>query len=511
MRFHLIVPLIGVLAGATSSTARAQPDREPDRTRPNIVIILADDIGYGDLSCYGATKVKTPNLDKLATQGMRFTDAHCAAAVCTPTRYALLTGQYAWRHDPARTILSGVAPLAIPLDRMTVPKLLKKADYATGVVGKWHLGLGEKEPDYNVEIKPGPKEVGFDYSFIIPATADRTPCVYVENGRVVGYDPKDPIRVSYKEKVGDEPTGRENPDLLFNQKPSQGHDGTIVNGISRIGFMTGGKAARWKDEDMADELTKRAVAFITQHKEKPFFLYFATSDIHVPRFPHSRFRGKSEHGLRGDAIVQLDWCAGEIMLTLDKLKLTDNTLLIFTSDNGGVMDDGYLDGTRDDKRGHKCNGVLRGFKGGPYEGGTRVPLIARWPGRVPVDKTSGALVSSVDFLASFAAITGTALPKDAGPDSFDILPALLAEKPAKPCRETLTMHGNPIAVRQGKWKLVPAVSPPKGKMRPAELYDLEADLSETNNLADKHPDKVKELTELLEELRKSGRSPPVGK
>ena len=491
-------------ASTTGSTARG----EPDRTRPNIVVILADDIGYGDLSCYGATKVKTPNLDKLAAQGMRFTDAHCAAAVCTPSRYALLTGQYAWRHAPAQGILSGVAPLAVPLERMTVPKLLKKADYATGVVGKWHLGLGQGEPDFNAEIKPGPKEIGFDYSFIIPATGDRTPCVYIANGRVVNHDPKDPIRVSYQKKVGDDPTGRENPELLFNQRPSLGHDGTIVNGISRIGFMTGGKAARWKDEDMADELTNRAVTFIDRNKKKPFFLYFATHDIHVPRIPHPRFRGKSEHGLRGDAVVQLDWSVGEIMATLDRLKLADNTLLIFTSDNGGVMDDGYVDGTSDDKSGHKCNGVLRGHKDSAYEGGTRVPFVARWPDRVPAGKTSGALVSSVDFLATFSAITGIPLLEDDGPDSFDILPALLAEKPAKPCRQTLTMQGDPLAVRQGRWKLIPAVSLPKGKTRAAELYDLEADLAEVNNLAEKRPDKVKELADLLDRLRKSCRSRP---
>jgi arylsulfatase A-like enzyme len=509
MRRRAIVPLFGavLVAITTASVVQAQPDR----SRPNIVVILADDIGYGDLSCYGATKVKTPNLDKLAAQGMRFVDAHCAAAVCTPSRYALLTGQYAWRHPPARGILSGVAPLAVPPDRLTVPKLLRQANYATGVVGKWHLGLGEREPDFNAELRPGPREVGFDYSFIIPATGDRTPCVYVENGRVVNLDPADPIRVSYGRKVGDEPTGRENPELLFNQKPSNGHDATIVNGISRIGFMSGGKAARWKDEDMADDITQRAVSFIARNKEKPFFLYFATHDVHVPRFPHPRFRGKSEHGLRGDAIVQLDWSVGEIMATLDKLNLTGNTLLIFTSDNGGVMDDGYLDGTRDDQSGHKCNGVLRGYKGSPYEGGTRVPFIAAWPGAVPAGKMSKALVSSVDLLATVAAITRQALPNDAGPDSFDILPALVAETPAKPCRETLTMQGNVLAVRRGPWKLIPATSAANKTARPAELYELDTDLSETKNLAETLSDKVRELTALLDELRTSGRSRPTVK
>jgi arylsulfatase A-like enzyme len=475
---------------------------------PNIVFILADDIGYGDLSSYGATKVKTPNLDTLAAQGMRFTDGHCAAAVCTPSRYAFLTGQYAWRHPPARGILSGVAPMAVPLDRMTVPKLLKAANYTTGVVGKWHLGLGEKVPDFNAEIIPGPREVGFDYSFIIPATGDRTPCVYLENGRVVSYDPRDPIRVSYGKKVGDDPTGKENPEQLTNQKPSHGHDATIINGISRIGFMSGGKAARWKDEDMADVLTKHAVEFIVKNKEKRFFLYFATHDIHVPRFPNLRFRGKSEHGLRGDAISQLDWSVGEVLATLDKLHLTENTLVIFSSDNGGVMDDGYQDGSGNDKSGHKCNGVLRGYKGSNYEGGTRVPFIARWPGHVPAGKTSNALISSADLLATCGAIIEVGLPKDAGPDSFNILPALIAEKPAMACRDTIIMQGNTIAIRRGKWKLIPSSTLAGGKSRPAELYDLEADLSEANNLATKHTDLVNDLTTLLEEQKSSGRSRP---
>jgi arylsulfatase A-like enzyme len=479
--------------------------------RPNVVVILADDIGYGDLSCYGATKVRTPNLDALAAAGMRFTDAHCAAAVCTPSRYALLTGEYAWRHPPAQNILSGIAPLAIPLDRLTVPKLFRHAGYATAAVGKWHLGLGDMAPDYNAKIKPGPREVGFDTSFIIPATGDRTPCVYVENGRVVNLDPADPIRVSYGHKVGTEPTGKDRPDLLTNQKPSLGHDGTIVNGISRIGFMTGGATARWKDEDMADELTRKVIAFLYANQDRPFFLYFATHDIHVPRCPHPRFRGKSEHGLRGDAIVELDWCVGEILASLDRLKLADKTLVIFTSDNGGVMDDGYHDGSGADTSGHKCNGALRGFKSGPYEGGTRIPMIARWPGKIPAGKISGELVSSVDFLATFASLTAQPLPNAVGPDSFDVSPALFALKPRRPCRETLTMQGRGISVRKGTWKLIPAGSQQGGKARPPELYDLATDLSESTNLAEKNPDKVQELSALLATLRTSGRSRPISR
>lgn len=478
--------------------------------KPNVVIILADDVGYGDLGCYGSTKVKTPNLDRLAAAGMRFTDAHSPASVCTPTRYALVTGQYAFRHAPGSRILSGVAPLGIALDRPTLPKLLRDAGYATGVVGKWHLGLGDKETDYNGEIKPGAKEVGFDYSFLIPATGDRTPCVYVENGRVVGYDPKDPIRVSYQKKVGDEPTGLENPDLLFNQKPSRGHDSTIVNGISRIGWMSGGKAARWKDEDMADEITRKAVRFIDDNKAKPFFLYFATHDAHVPRFPHLRFRGTSEHGLRGDAIVELDWCVGEVMTALEKHKLTDNTLVLFTSDNGGVMDDGYLDGTQSDKSGHRCNGALRGFKGGLYEGGHRVPFLARWPGKVPAGKTSNELICHVDLIATVAALAGQRLPENAGPDSFDCSAAFLAEKPGKACRASLLHQsgGGVLAVRQGNWKLIPASPAKKKAVSSPELYDLTADLAESKNQAKMQPEKVKELSALLNELRKSDRTRP---
>lgn len=471
---------------------------------PNVIIILADDIGYGDLGCYGATKIKTPNLDSLAKNGMRFTDAHSPAAVCTPTRYSLMTGQYAFRHEPGSRILSGLAPLSIPTDRFTIGKLFQQAKYETAAIGKWHLGLGEKETDYNQEIKPGPKEVGFAYSFLIPATVDRTPCVYVENGKVVGYDPKDPIRVSYTQKVGSEPTGKENPELLTNQKPSFGHDMTIVNGISRIGWMSGGKAARWKDEDIADDITTRATQFIEKNKQKPFFLYFATHDVHVPRFPHPRFRGKSEHGLRGDAIVQLDWCVGEILQTLKKNHLLEKTLVIFTSDNGGIMNDGYIDGTADDKSGHQCNGTLRGYKGTPYEGGSRVPFLVQWLGTIPAGKTSHELICHVDLLASMASLLKTKLPAGAGEDSFDCLPALLKEKPEKPCRESLIKQAGYVqglSIRKGNWKLIPATN----KKKITELFNLADDLQEKTNLAEKNPEKVKELSDLLDQLKKSSK------
>src|SRR5215471_11413785 len=220
---------------------------------PNIVYMYADDLGYGDASCYGATRVKTPNLDRAAAAGVRFTNAHSSSATCTPSRYSLLTGEYAWRHQ-GTGVLPGDASLIIEPGRYTLPAMLKEAGYRTGVVGKWHLGLGAKGMDWNGEIAPGPLDVGFDYSFILPATGDRTPCVYVENRRVVNLDTKDPIRVDYEKPIAGEPTYATNPEML-RMRSSHGHDQAIVNGVGRIGYMSGGKAARWVDEDIADTIT----------------------------------------------------------------------------------------------------------------------------------------------------------------------------------------------------------------------------------------------------------------
>ena len=330
--------------------------------------------------------------------------------------------------------------------------------------------------------------------------------MYVEDGRVVGYDPKDPIEVSFQKKIGIEPTGLENPDKLTNLKSNSGlgHNGTIVNGIGRIGWMTGGQAARWKDEDMADVLTQKAVAFIADQKDKPFFLYFATHDIHAPRFPNPRFRGTSRHGLRGDAIQQLDWTVGAVLAALDTNKVTDNTLVLFSSDNGGVLVDGYQDGATKDGGGHKANGPLRGHKGEVWEGGHRVPMIARWPGRVPPGKTSGELVALVDVLATAATLAGQKLPPNSAPDSFDFAPALFAERPARPVRESLVVHSGGIwlGVRQGSWALVPPRR--EGPNAKTQLFDLATDLGQDTDLAKKHPDNVKEMTALLAAIQKAG-------
>jgi arylsulfatase A-like enzyme len=473
-----------------------------DQTKPNIVVILADDLGYGDVGCYGATKIPTPNLDRLASQGLRFTDGHATSATCTPSRYALLTGEYPWRKK-GTGILPGDAALVIAPGQTTLPSLLQSAGYRAGAVGKWHLGLGGAGgPDWNGDIKPGPNQIGFDFSYIMAATADRVPCVYIENGRVVGLDSKDPIRVSYGKPIGDEPTGKQHLELL-RMGLTAGHDGTIINGISRIGFMSGGKAARWVDEDMADTFTRQAVGFMERNRQQPFFLYFGAHDPHVPRVPHPRFVGKSGCGVRGDAIVQFDWCVGEVLNALDRLQLATNTLVIVTSDNGPVLDDGYADGAVRDAGGHKPAGALRGGKYSAYEGGTRVPFIVRWPARVKPG-VSDALVCQVDLAASFAALTGRKLAPGDAPDSQNVLPALLGE--TKSGRKELVEHDGigRLAFRDGLAKYVQPARRGAGAVAPApEFYDLGADPGETNNAHSAQSERSAKLSERLEAIRQA--------
>jgi len=502
---------IGLAAAAVMVPAKL---RAADTKRPNIVVIYADDLGYGDVGCYGATKVKTPNIDRLSSEGLRFTNAHSPSATCTPSRYAMLTGEYAWRQK-GTGIARGDARMIIQPGRTTLPSVMQRAGYTTGVVGKWHLGLGTRgrELNWNDDIKPGPLDIGFDYCFLIPATGDRVPCVYMENRRVVGLEPDDPIQVSFGKPIGNEPTGRDHPELL-KMHPSHGHNQTIINGISRIGYMSGGKAARWVDEDMADVITGKAKDFIEKNRDKPFFLYFSTHDIHVPRVPHPRFVGKSGMGPRGDAIVQLDFCAGEILKTLDRLNLAENTLVIFTSDNGPVVDDGYKDQAVEKLNGHKPAGPLRGGKYSAFDAGTRVPFIVRWPGRVKSGQ-SDALVSQVDLLASFAALTGRRLAPDDAPDSFDVLGALLGKSPAG--RDHLVEHARVLSLIKGNWKYIEPGKGPKinqntntelGIDPQPQLYNLKDDLSEKHNVASKHPEVVKELAGLLKKIKVDGRTRP---
>ncbi len=491
-RARRVIPTLALLA-FTAVPALAQPVKP---TRPNIVLIYTDDVGYGDVSCYGAKSVTTPNVDRLAREGLRFTDAHTASATCTPSRYALLTGEYAWRKK-GTGVLPGDAAMIIEQGRTTLASTLQKAGYTTGVVGKWHLGLGATGgPDWNEKIAPGPGQVGFNYHFLMAATGDRVPCVYIENEHVVGLIKDDPISVRYgKVNFDGELDGiRDRAGLRMDW--SQGHNNAVVNGVGRIGYMKGGKTARWMDEDMADVFTAKAVAFLEKNKTKPFFLSFNTHDIHVPRLPNKRFVGKTTMGPRGDAIVEMDASVGELLKTLDKLKLTQNTLVIFSSDNGPVLDDGYKDSAVEKLGDHKPAGPWRGGKYSLFEGGTRVPLILRWPGHVKPG-VSEALVCQVDFLASLAALTGQSYDKATAPDSENVLPALLGQ--SKTGRETLVEHAGTLTLRQGSWKYI---------KNNQQLYDLATDPGETTNLAAKFPERVTAMAAALEKIRGVGASRP---
>jgi arylsulfatase A-like enzyme len=495
MRLPILLSLITLAASAAD--------------KPNVIFIIGDDVGYGDCSCYGATAIKTPNVDRIAKEGLRFTDAHCAASTCTPTRYALMTGQYAFRKK-GTAILPGDAALIIPPGSFTLPAVFQKAGYKTAAVGKWHLGLGEgpHKTDFNTHVVPGPHEIGFDYSFIIPATGDRTPCVLMENQNVIALDTSDPISVAYDRKVGTDPTGAENPELLTKLKPSHGHDMTIVNGVSRIGWMTGGKSARWTDEDIADNLAKRAVAFIEENKAKPFFLYFATHDIHVPRMPNARFVGQTKLGPRGDAMIEFDFQVGEVLNTLDKLGIADNTLVIVSSDNGPVLDDGYQDKAVELLGDHKPAGPYRGGKGTIFEGGTRIPFIARWPARIKPG-VSDALVSQVDLIPSFAALVGVEVPKGAAPDAINTLPAMLGE--SKQGRTELIEQSGQQALRSGSWKYVPPgqgvtrnknTGAENGSAKTGMLFDLANDIAEEHNLVTENPAQAAKMKARLAEIVK---------
>jgi arylsulfatase A-like enzyme len=505
-KINLIPGAIGIM-----SLASTQPTNAQASEKPNIIIIYADDLGYGDVSCYGATKVSTPNMDRLASQGLRFTNAHCTSSTCTPSRYSLLTGEYAWRKK-GTGILSGDAPAIIKPGRPTIASLLKNAGYTTGVVGKWHLGLGPAGgADWNGEITCGPMDIGFDYNFIIPATNDRVPCVFIENRKVVGLDPKDTIRVSYKDKIGNEPTGKENPELL-KMHPSHGHDMTIINGIGRIGYMSGGKSALWVDEDIADVITEKAVRFIENNKNKPFFLYFSTIDIHAPRTPNQRFVGKSGLGPRGDVILEFDWSVGEIMKTIDSLKLSDKTIIIVTSDNGPVVDDGYEDQAVELLNGHTPAGPLRGGKYSLFDGGTRVVFIVRWNRNV-IPGVSSALVSQIDLMSSFASLTRQTLSADDGPDSFNQIDAMLGKSGKG--RDWVVGHSGRLSIIKGDWKYIepgPGVklqvntNTETGNDPEVQLFNLKTDLGEKYNVASQNPVIVKGLTELLLKIRNDGRT-----
>jgi arylsulfatase A-like enzyme len=516
---HPIVFGILIAIGTSITWAAERPDR-----RPNIVVIMADDLGYGDVSCYGATAVKTPNIDQLAAEGQRFTSGYCSASTCTPTRYSMLTGNYAFR-----TKGTGIAPPNSPAiiqpGTETVASILKRAGYATAVIGKWHLGLGEKGtgntkggPDWNGELKPGPLEIGFDSCFLLPTTNDRVPQVYVRNHRVLNLDPNDPLWVGRQKPSEDHPTGITHRDTL-KMDWSHGHNATIHNGISRIGFYTGGHAARFRDEDLADKWVEKSKQFIQQNQDRPFFLFFSSHDIHVPRMPHERFQGATSLGFRGDAIVQLDWCVGELMKTLDELQLSEKTLVIFCSDNGPVLDDGYQDGAIEKNGSHRAGGPFSGGKYSVFEGGTRTPFITRWKKTIPSGE-SDKVVCTIDLPASFAALTQQTLPEDACVDSINVIDALLGKTSAKG-RDHLVQQDNgnsgTFGLRSGDWKLhrydkkrarnvVVERELANTKVPQFQLFNLADDPAEKRDLLADHPEIAAKMKSQLKKIIADGRT-----
>ena len=490
---HLITTLLGSAISLIAISANGADHPE----RPNIVFILADDMGYGGAGCYGATRIKTPNLDRLAAEGIRFTDGHCAASTCTPTRYAFMTGRYPFRSWCSFSALSTNAPLLIEVDRPTVPSFLKSHGYATSIIGKWHLGYGEEKgfadnrgktppnywkprgpgPDWNGELKPGPLQNGFDYAYVIPVANSFPPYVIVENYRVASLRPDSPI-------------------------------GTMES--KNNGKMQGGEGARWKDENLVDMFTDKLVSQLEEYAkdDKPFFLYYPAHQPHIPWRPNARFKGSSKAQAYGDVIQELDWSVGEVLKTLDRLELADSTIVIFSSDNGA---------SGRDFNGHRANGPLRGGKGDLTEGGHRVPFIVRWPGKIKPGLESDVLISQSDLFATFAAILGKALPRGAAPDSYNILPALLGEQLHHPERPVVMSSGGTgaLSIRSGKWKLLLGQGncgygefrrkqpwpKPKAGDPPAQLYNMEEDLGEANNLYLKHPEVVHRMKTTLEKIK----------
>lgn len=496
-------------ANTNTTVANAQNSAKTAQSqKPNIVIFYVDDLGYGDLSSYGMTATQTPNIDALATDGIRYTDAHSSAATCTPSRYSLLTGQYAFRNNAA--ILPGDAPLIVDPAIPTLPKMMQRAGYKTAVVGKWHLGLGRGYVDWNTAVKPGPLELGFDYSFLMPATGDRVPTVYLENHHVVNLDPNDPITISYYERIGERPVGTESPQLLKQQADLQ-HSRTIVNGISRIGWMAGGHSAEWVDEEFPSVFTDKAIEFIQDAKDQPFLLYFPFHDIHVPRVPNDMFAGKSGMGPRGDAILQVDWMTGRIVEALKDAGVYNNTLIVFSSDNGPVMDDGYADQAEELRGEHDPAGGFRGGKYSAYEAGTRVPMIVTYPNGLVQGGESSALVSHIDLYRSLAELVSVDLAEGEAIDSVNLLDALLDSR--KPGRNEMVEESFTVSLRSGKWKFIEpftGTTPDwlankaaieNGLQAQPQLFDLSEDVHEQNDVAGQFPEVVEQLQVRLQQIR----------
>jgi arylsulfatase A-like enzyme len=499
----LLLVLVFTLSSCKGSKGNLVNEEHTTAKKPNVIFIYMDDLGYGDLSCYGATELQTPNIDNLANGGIRFTNGYATSATCTPSRYAILTGTYPWRNKEAR-ILPGTAPLLIGPDQPTIAKMFQSEGYATAVVGKWHLGLGTGDVNWNEHISPSPNEVGFDYSYIMAATQDRVPTVYIQDGNVVGLDPKDPIEVSYDKNFVGEPTAISNPEMLT-MTWHHGHNNSIVNGIPRIGYMKGGQKAKWNDQEMSVHFLEKAQAYVSSHKNKPFFLYYALQQPHVPRTPSPQFAGKSGLGPRGDVILEADWIIGEFIKTLKKEGLLENTLIVFSSDNGPVLNDGYNDDAVEKKGKHDPKGGLRGGKYSLFEAGTNVPFITYWKGKIK-HKVSDALVCQVDLFNSMASLV---VNSQRTSDGENLLNDFLGKKVQG--RKSLVLEANTkTAFREGEFLMIPPyegdalnkdVNIELGLSSEYQLYNLTNDKGQKVNLAKSDPKKLKEMTHNFEKIR----------
>ncbi|SFD24400.1 sulfatase family protein [Algibacter pectinivorans] len=479
------------------SCSKSQNKKQAVSKKPNVIIVYMDDLGYGDVGFNGG-KIPTPNMDGLAKGGLVFKNGYSSSATCTPSRYALLTGLYPWRKKEAK-ILPGSAPLLIDVDQQTLPKIMHNAGYVTGIIGKWHLGLGNGSINWNEQITPGPNELGFETSYIMAATQDRVPTVYIENGYVENLDKNDPIEVSYKENFTGEPTALDHPEML-KMKWHHTHNNSIVNGIPRIGFMKGGNRAKWVDSTMSKTFLNKAQNFVKENKDKPFFMYYALQQPHVPRTPHPKFVGKSGMGPRGDVIVEADWTIGQLMKTLKNEKLLENTLIIFSSDNGPVLNDGYYDEAVEKNGHHSPWGPFRGGKYSLFQAGTHVPFVTYWKGKIKPG-TSNALVSQLDLMASLSSLVQQKIPET---DSENLLNTFLGKSNVG--REEIIIEAmSRTALRKGDWVMIPPYKGPKvlknqnietGNSKEYQLYNLSEDASEQFNLAQSNSTKLNEMIEV---------------
>ena len=472
---------LGLMFGCSSPTQQLPEEAETPKKLPNVVFIFTDDLGYGDVSSYNPdSKIITPNIDRLVSEGMQFTDAHTSSAVCTPSRYSLLTGRYCWRTEHKRGVQGGYGLPLITPDRMTLGNLFQDQGYATAAIGKWHVGMewtlkeghnrseqSEATVDHTAPLKLTPVDQGFDYYFgTSGCTSDDGPFAFIENRQLIGNGLE---RIEGLNVVG---------------------DGDYIKDVWAI--------EGWEHERADTVFTNKAIAFMRDQvkNDKPFFTYLALSLPHIPWLPADFVKGSSGAGSRGDLVALIDYCLGEINMALKGLGIDDNTILIFSSDNG----------PREGVNGHQSAGQLRGLKGQVFEGGHRVPLIVRWPGNVPVGAVSDETICLTDFMATFAGILGVELPENAGEDSYDISPVLLGKNYQSPLREATVHHSGrgAYSIRQGDWKIIygmleagEAPDDPENWTKRGYLFNLKEDPFETNNIYDQRPELVAEMNQLL--------------